>query len=71
MLLTGELVEVAEDEEGDDDSAEDFEKEQWAKLEAEKATIMSNKNMLSEVSLCGTARNIIYNNTIFYLCFQA
>lgn len=62
---------MSEDEEGDDDNAEDFEKEQWAKLEAEKATIMSNKNMLSEVSLCGTVRNIIHNNTIFYLWFQA
>lgn len=48
MVFTGQIVEVS-DEEGDEESAEDFEKQEWAKLEAEKETIMSNKNMLAEV----------------------
>lgn len=47
-MFEGDIIEVS-DEEGDEETAEDFEKQQWAKLESEKETILSNKNMLAEV----------------------
>lgn len=49
LLVSGEIIEGSEDE-ADDDNTEEFEKEQWAKLEEEKTAILANKNMLAEVT---------------------
>lgn len=48
LCCLGEVIEES-DEEGEEENTEDFEKEQWAKLEAEKQTLLADKDMLSEV----------------------
>jgi len=70
--FSGEMIEEEEDEEDDTASAADFEKEQMEKLEQEKAQLMNNKTMLSEVCHAYSMDLRVDNlkSKTLYFCFQ-
>lgn len=68
-LFLGETIEVEEDddEEGvaDEEDEEAYMKEQEAKLEAEKAAILNDQNLIAEVSHCSVQGR---GELLFWLC---